>query len=160
MFKDLCSLCNSNKITVKGMCRPCYQKEYNNKNKDRINSMSKAWAKEHKKEIKSYVRTPKAKFQNIKSSAKIRNLSFTINEFEYIEIIKSSCYYCCGFFPLPETGGGLDRLDNNIGYDLGNVVSCCTICNKTRNDNWSPEETKIIIQAGISFRKSNNEKYI
>lgn len=156
--KDLCTLCNKNRIVMKNMCRSCYKKNYNSKNRDRINEKARKWSKEHRDQTKLYARTPKAKFQNIRSSARSRKLSFTITESEYIEIIKSPCYYCEGFFSLPECGGGLDRLDNNLGYDLNNVVSCCTICNRTRNDNWSPEEAKIIIRAGISFRKSKNDK--
>jgi len=156
--KSLCILCNLNKITAKDMCRLCYQKEYNNKNRDRINYLSRTWAKEHKNETKLYVRTTRSKFNNLKSKAKSRNLYFNINESEYANMIKLSCYYCNGFFSLPETGGGLDRLNNELGYDINNIVSCCEICNKTRNDNWSPEETKIIVQAGITFRKLNNEK--
>lgn len=152
--KGLCFVCNINNVKLKGKCRPCYQKDYNNKNKDKINDMAKLWASKHKKEIRSYVRTIKARYKNLKLKAKSRNINFDLSQEEYSQCIKSLCYYCDGFFPLPEAGGGLDRLNNKLGYHIDNVVACCTICNQTRNNNWTPEETKVIIQAGINFRKS------
>lgn len=156
MIKDkgLCYSCNLNKIVKKNKCKPCYQKEYNIKNREKINIVSRIWATEHREQIKLYSRTPKAKFQNIRSSAKSRNLEFTINESEYVKIIQLPCYYCEGFFPSPECGGGLDRLNNNLGYHTNNVVSCCTICNQTRNNNWTSEETKIMIRAAINFKNT------
>lgn len=152
--KGLCRLCNKEKIKVKGLCKPCYQKEYNNKNRNKINAMARIWSREHREQTKLYARTIRSKFKNLRSAAKSRGLKFSITENEYIELMKSPCYYCNGFFPLPEAGGGLDRLNNELGYYLDNVVSCCSICNQTRNNNWSPEETKIMILAAINFRIS------
>lgn len=55
---------------------------------------------------------------------------------------------------------GLDRLDNSKGYEITNIVSCCTTCNYLRGDLLSPEETIVAVQAILKFRKdkSKNEK--
>lgn len=148
-----CINCNKQEIKAKGMCQVCYRKDYNNKNRSRINTLCRERAAANKNKLKIYVRTPKVKFQNLKSSAKSRKLTFNLTEQEYFELMRKPCHYCEGFFSLPEAGGGLDRLNNLLGYHWDNVVTCCSICNLTRNANWTPEEAKIMIQAGINFRK-------
>lgn len=152
-LQGLCKLCFSNEIHAKNLCKPCYRKNYYLNNRDQILLAQKKWSVKHRNKTKLYARTIKSKFRNLKSSAKSRKLEFTIAENEYNLLIKNLCYYCDGYFSLPEAGGGLDRLDNNLGYHLSNVVPCCTICNQTRNNNWTPVETKIMIQAVLNFKK-------
>jgi hypothetical protein len=49
-----------------------------------------------------------------------------------------------------KTGIGLDRLDDSKGYEVGNVVSCCTECNLARGCRFTPKEMKII---GAAIRR-------
>lgn len=67
----------------------------------------------------------------------------------YENLIKMPCEYC-GLSNDVEAGAGLDRLDNNCGYVVGNVVSCCVLCNLTRADNFTPEEMRIYIGPAIA----------
>jgi len=61
-----------------------------------------------------------------------------------------SCYYC-GIEPKNiiktrvfnngnYSSNGIDRIDNSLGYELGNTVACCKICNIAKNnltiDQW------------------------
>ena len=57
-------------------------------------------------------------------------------------LTKGNCYYC-GASPSTlirpgvysssiYTYNGIDRLDNEKGYELGNVVSCCGRCNRAK----------------------------
>jgi hypothetical protein len=43
----------------------------------------------------------------------------------------------CGFCPKSNTGfyilNGIDRINNNRGYEEGNVVSCCKTCNRAKD---------------------------
>lgn len=64
------------------------------------------------------------------------------------------CTYCAKEV-LSEKGCSLDRLDNNLGYTLDNVVTCCGDCNTVRSDILSHEEMKVAMAAIIAFRKSN-----
>ena len=32
------------------------------------------------------------------------------------------------------TSEGLDRIDSSIGYQVDNLVSCCSICNQMKSD--------------------------
>jgi hypothetical protein len=62
------------------------------------------------------------------------------NEFFY-GITQMNCHYC-GVEPrrtrkqrkYSYTFNGIDRIDSNIGYELGNMVPCCTICNYAKNN--------------------------
>jgi hypothetical protein len=59
-----------------------------------------------------------------------RLIELTLQQF-YI-LIKSCCFYC-GDYPNTVTGklthNGVDRLNSNLGYTIGNVVPCCKRCN-------------------------------
>jgi len=77
-------------------------------------------------------------FHGIKSSAKQRNYSFEIDLETFHDISQKECFYCGDIKTncckerstcQPFFYNGLDRVDNNIGYTIANVVSCCKICN-------------------------------
>ena len=87
-----------------------------------------------------------AGFNNVKNSYKSnalsRNKSFELTEDELKVLFKSNCYYC-GDEPsnimkssyYNYTYNGIDRIDNNIGYTKDNSVSCCYMCNRSKNNN-------------------------
>jgi hypothetical protein len=62
------------------------------------------------------------------------NLEFSINEYNFKSLSLNNCFYC-GVEPniKTKTGNqyknGIDRLNNDIGYNLENCVSCCIECN-------------------------------
>jgi len=78
-----------------------------------------------------------------KTCAKSRGHLFSIGFEEFITIVQRSCYYC-GSPPLrycivksARKGfyyNGLDRVNNNIGYQIDNVVPCCKDCNYAKTD--------------------------
>jgi hypothetical protein len=76
-----------------------------------------------------------------KQGARYRGLDFDLSLGDFSNLVKSPCYYC-GQPPSmgivrdarSEMFGGIDRLDNDKGYVMGNVVSCCTTCNKAKRD--------------------------
>lgn len=74
---------------------------------------------------------------------------------EWLKIVFLPCFYCdlidtrtslcpskdnCKLFPLsPEERArytikinGIDRIDSNLGYVIGNCVPCCTMCNRMK----------------------------
>jgi hypothetical protein len=63
------------------------------------------------------------------------------------------CHYCFSSL-LTETGIGLDRINNNLGYSLDNVLPCCGNCNKIRQDKLTVEEMKVAMSAIINYRKN------
>lgn len=73
-------------------------------------------------------RTPGARFQLGKAGAKKRGISWELTLEQYrVLILQNKCHYCDS--NLSETGCGLDRTNNNLGYILSNVVPCCGRCN-------------------------------
>lgn len=77
-----------------------------------------------------------------KRGAKERNLTWNISIELFKKITKSNCYYC-GIEPYrrretKDKNGhyifnGIDRVDNNIGYEVHNVVPCCKTCNRAKD---------------------------
>ena len=86
-------------------------------------------------------------YLSLKNSAKRRGLGMTLTLAEITEITRQPCYYC-GARPSqvlrvpitshPGPGGtryihsyhysSVDRIDNSLGYERENVVSCCLDC--------------------------------
>ena len=65
-----------------------------------------------------------------RTSAELKQLEFTISFDEYKEIVKMPCHYC-GIIQDrgTEQFNGIDRENNDVGYIMGNCVSCCKVCN-------------------------------
>jgi hypothetical protein len=97
-------------------------------------------------------RKPKNRFKSSIRQAKQRDLSWTISFEEWQKIVEKPCYYCNGHLGVSVTGSGLDRINNSVGYELDNVISCCGTCNKSRNALFSMEEFKIMIDALLQHR--------
>jgi len=96
---------------------------------------------------------------NHKKNAKRRNIEQTLTDEQILELHKGNCYYC-GALPSninsPKHGNGsyiyngIDRIDNNKGYALANVVSCCKTCNYAKKD-MSMEEFTVWLNRLINY---------
>ncbi len=70
-------------------------------------------------------------YDKYKYRAKEKNICFDIDKHKFEELINSNCYYC----NFDEGNIGIDRLNNNLGYSIKNIVPCCKICNYMKNKN-------------------------
>lgn len=134
-----------------------YNKDYAEKNKEKIVAYRKEYNVQNRQSIKErkdkYTASNEGRYSHAQTKAKQRHKSFTISFDDYVSEISKPCHYCNGFLNKDKNKGiGLDRLDNNLGYDAGNIVSCCGFCNKTRGDRLSYEETKAVIALLIELR--------
>lgn len=83
-------------------------------------------------------------YSSMKNSAKQRGIFFNLSYDEVKNIITKPCYYCgiessnvhktstvddYGVFKY----NGIDRVDSDKGYEDGNVVPCCCICNRAKS---------------------------
>lgn len=82
----------------------------------------------------------KARYKEYVNSAKKRNVSWDLSFEHACTLFSDVCYYC-GEAPYQYRKGkgevlytGIDRKDNNIGYTITNVVSCCKKCNTAKLD--------------------------
>lgn len=70
----------------------------------------------------------KLKYVSYKGNAKLNNREFTLTELEFINLLKSNCFYC----GIPNAFG-VDRVNNLGGYTKDNAVSCCKVCNQMKH---------------------------
>lgn len=85
-------------------------------------------------------------FAKYKAGAKKRGIVFELAFDGFITLCQSACDYC-GASPSQSVKrrasyehfhgdfihNGIDRVDNNQGYVVGNCVACCSICNVMKN---------------------------
>ncbi len=87
----------------------------------------------------------KPKIKRYRGQAKHRDISFSLSEEQFNALISLPCTYC-GAPPW----SGIDRMDSLKGYELGNVVPCCTFCNKSKGTasvkEWGAHIRKIVIK--------------
>lgn len=81
-------------------------------------------------------------YSQYRANAKNRNYEFSLTKEEFEVLILSNCHYCnseplnlhtSSFYNL--LYNGIDRIDNDKGYTLENSVSCCKMCNISKNNN-------------------------
>jgi len=77
-----------------------------------------------------YYATPASRFGAYKRNAGYRGHVFSLTWEEFKGFWGKSCTFCGSSIQTI----GLDRIDSKVGYVLGNVVSCCWICNKMKSD--------------------------
>lgn len=72
-----------------------------------------------------YPQSPKGKYLKYKQDAQRRGKTFNLTFEEFYALWQKPCVYCGEEIKTI----GIDRIDNKIGYEPGNVVSCCSRCN-------------------------------
>lgn len=83
-----------------------------------------------------------------KKSSKRRGLNFSLEDEDFLNLIFQDCFYCGrkpsnsqtdrGGRELPQYNG-LDRVNNAIGYQRDNVVTCCRWCNEAKRAKTTEE---------------------
>jgi len=86
-------------------------------------------------------------YSHYRTSAKKNNRDFDLSKDQLKKIIFSPCYYCgtegSNYYDQHQRQrkqyefcryNGIDRVDNNKGYNIENVVACCNICNRAKRE--------------------------
>jgi hypothetical protein len=153
-----CIKCKTKQSTVwyRGpLCRKCYKQRWQRDNKNKVRNANRRWKNRHPEKERARHLTPRSRFNSAKKNSFERGKNWNISFEDFQKLIILPCYYCNNELgTLENYGSGLDRVDNDLGYSIDNVIPCCKICNSTRNKHFSVEETKIAIQAIINYRKS------
>lgn len=90
---------------------------------------SKQWRENHREELNQKAKiTVNRRLNSIKNSAKKREKAWNITDDFAKELMIKPCHYC-GLIQLDVMVNGIDRVNNDIGYEYDNVVSCCKLCN-------------------------------
>lgn len=105
-------------------------------------------------------------FSSYKKSASSRGRDFLLSKNDFMKIIDKPCVYCGSEKSIERkpnkgvNGGfmytGIDRVDSSKGYQNGNVVPCCWICNRAKGT-LSESEFYEWIKSIVNFNKSRFE---
>lgn len=100
----------------------------------------------------------KRRYSRYIKRAKDYNMKFELSKTEFDYITKQPCHYC-GDYSAEYQGNkinGIDRVDSKLGYITGNIVPCCTICNRMKLDYEEEEWIKHMKQI-LTHLEGNNE---
>ncbi len=101
---------------------------------DQIAPVQRAYKLAHAEEIKKwsqeYGKRPEKIFKVYQWAAKRRGISFNLTYEQFLTFWQKPCFYSQhGIETI-----GLDRINNDVGYEMNNVVPCCAICNRMKAD--------------------------
>lgn len=65
----------------------------------------------------------------LKESCTKRNIKNNLTDSELYKLVTSSCFYCGKTYEVPI---GIDRINNEMNYNVGNCVPCCLVCNRMK----------------------------
>lgn len=168
----ICPKCNKEKLSTqflknkigiesRAWCTWC---RYGNKSKEKYNNSIKGKRTIKKANDKALVK-PMSDLVRYNTAVALargkqnrKGITFSLTLEEYSKLISEPCYYCNNLICLKraakiERGMGIDRINNSLGYELGNVLPCGGFCNYTRGDRFTVEETKEVISLIIKLRK-------
>lgn len=74
--------------------------------------------------------TPKGRYSRYKETAQRRGIKWNLTLEQFMHFWQTPCRYCGEKIKTV----GLDRIDNNKGYEINNVFPCCTDCNKFKRE--------------------------
>lgn len=85
--------------------------------------------RERRLDVLRHRANPLIKYNSIKSSTRYRKKSFNISYKDFLEKFwNKPCHYCGDIID----GGGIDRVDSSVGYEIDNCVPCCGTCNRLK----------------------------
>lgn len=141
-MEKVCSKCkipknikefNKNRSKNDGLnsyCKLCHRQFV--KNYDKTNEKRKKYKA---KKQRDYSKNPEYKFKKTIKDSIRRKRKFNLTFEEYMTFWQKPCSYCNNQIDTI----GLDRVDNNKGYQLDNIVSCCSNCNYGKNNKTKEE---------------------
>jgi len=99
-------------------------------------------------------RKTNGKYSASKAKAKSNGIEWSLSKDDYTILLSMPCTYCRNKIKQ-DFGYGITRLDNDKGFEPGNVITCCKTCNKIKASGLSYQEMTLIGET-ISRLKSNS----
>lgn len=81
------------------------------------------------------------RYSHARGVAKQRGQPWGLTREDYIALLADPCAYCGHPIGVRE-GIGLDRIECSVGYEKGNVVPCCFVCNTAKGAFFTFDEMK------------------
>lgn len=95
----------------------------------------KHWRKQrelHPEVLRAYsqkfAKSPRGRWNIYKKNAKVKDRLFELSFEDFLTFWQETCYYCGEIVE----NGGIDRIDNSVGYKKENLVCCCEKCNMSK----------------------------
>lgn len=124
----ICRGCNSNKMR---------KWRYDNAEKyEEIKEKEREKYREHREERLKWQREYKEReplkhhYNKNKNGASNRRIAFSLTIEQFSNYWQKPCTYCGDSIKTI----GLDRVDSTKGYEEGNIVPCCIVCNKMKTN--------------------------
>jgi hypothetical protein len=83
-------------------------------------------------------------FKSVVATANRRQIKWKLSFEEWKEFSSQNCFYCdckpSNYMEMHEHFyNGIDRIDSNGIYEIGNVVTSCRVCNRAKSDRTQQE---------------------
>ena len=131
------------KTGVERLRRSCFNKRVGNSTTQKEYKRKWNTSEKNKEYRRKHVKTIKGRYAHYRSNAiLIRKISFHLTFEQFKELDVKPCHYCQS--PASRTGMGLDRVNNDLGYKIENVVPCCAPCNRYKYTDVTYDQMKII----------------
>ena len=160
-----CMAVNYQKPKVKERCRK-WAKEYRQRPevKERIKEYEKVYKRSSKRKqwLKKYRKTYQRKntishkYYGYKYSAIKRNIKFSLTKETFKTFWQKPCSYCGNKIETI----GLDRVDNNRGYTINNIIPCCKYCNFMRGNLPQEQFIKRVMKIANYQRNKDDNKLL
>ena len=75
-----------------------------------------------------YNRSSQGILHRTKQAAKRRNIEYSLPKQYTLNLLESPCFYC----NILRSKRGIDRVNNNTGYIIGNCAPACKWCNNAK----------------------------
>lgn len=105
-------------------CKSCIKKDYDSKKEHYVNKR-REYVKNNKEKLREQQLSLPWRYRDYTYSAKSRNIEFDLTMDEFSKSKGKPCFYCGDIL----NDYKWDRVNNDLGYSVGNVVPCCTSCN-------------------------------
>ena len=112
----------STKCTDVQKCPPCFEMQL------RVEASRETRSRNYKAERFTNLKTYYSAYIH---NAITRNKEIPLQFDDFCSIVVQPCYYC-NYYKEDEVNG-IDRLNNDIGYDKSNCVPCCEVCNRMKS---------------------------
>lgn len=129
-------------------CPYCNQQRF--ARKDRTSDICRQCGCNKRSQYPTATSIQRRAYIDFKHACKQRQIGYTIDLWEYNNIILQPCYICNIQGP-----NGIDRVNNTLGYIQGNCAPCCKRCNVLKND-MSLDFILQMAKAIISFYERNS----
>lgn len=104
-------------------------------------------------------------YNSYRSGSRTRGYSFNLDKEQFKRLTSKNCFYCnespsqiythnigTNKHPTPYIYNGLDRVNNNSGYTIENVVPCCGKCNVAKHTLSQDEFLELVRKIYANFK--------